>query len=77
MADEEMAKWDRRSLIEKNAHLGRVSWRLIQAAGGKCYNGLHLLAVKPIEPLHDVVDASARLDIFEAGYPLDSGDHNM
>lgn len=54
-----------RRLIEKNLHLGGMFWLSIQTANRKSNDGPYLLAIKPLIPLHEVVDAGARLNIFE------------
>jgi len=37
----------------------------LQTAGGEVNHGLHLLAVKPVEPAQNLVKADARLEVFE------------
>jgi len=49
---------------------GGVLRGLVQASSGKFDYGLHLLAVEPIEPFHDVFDIGAASDQNAALMPV-------
>jgi hypothetical protein len=56
-----------RGLVEQNPHLARVLRRLVETAGGKLDDGFHLLAVKSIEPFHDIVNTGSGFEVLEDG----------
>ena len=67
MAREELANRNRCRLVEEDAHLGSVGRCLIQAACGKLDHGLDWLAVKTVEPSHDVVNVGSCFEVLKDG----------